>query len=336
GEGRVQGICRYLCAPDRYHAARVLSSVGEAARPARKVLLEYQMDESGGVRERVAEALLNLGEPLSDVLHPLLDGLHSQDMSERERMRFIEPLLKHGIPHEQLLPSLIRIISESSDFSTKVEALEVLGKMGRSALSAAETIEEAISEKSDEFDIKINAVQALTRIGAKESVATPILLSALDEELDSDVKAEILHDLSRIESLNKGTLDRILTELDDDDSSVRAAAAFVLAKNKVQIVRCLKILSKTLDEVDDEVRWRAAVALGSIGSSAESTVDQLVQFVRKEQSREIRLSGIWAIGQIGKYSNELKPLFSKISENADDDERRIIDKALRCLESNEQ
>lgn len=199
GEARIGEVCKYLCVPDRYHAARVLSSIGEAARPARKVLLEHQMDESGCVRIVVAEALKNCGEPIANILPPLFDGLTSQDMSARERMRIVEPLLGYSVPHQQLLPSLIQTISESSDYSAMSDAFNALSEIGPQAQSAAESIVQRIAREPDDSDIRLLGAQTLVDLRIKLDVAVPILLAVLeDENIDADTKAEIRDDLSRI------------------------------------------------------------------------------------------------------------------------------------------
>ncbi|WP_197995082.1 HEAT repeat domain-containing protein [Gimesia panareensis] len=150
GEDRIQGVCGYLCVPDRYHAARILSAVGEAARPARDALLEHQLDESGDVRLQVAEALLNLGEPLENVLPPLRDGLHNPDLSHRERMRIAQSLLEHGESHNDVLPTVIEVLGKTTDDSARVEALEVLGQIGHSNRELIEAFLIELSSDADE------------------------------------------------------------------------------------------------------------------------------------------------------------------------------------------
>ncbi len=328
GEDRI-----HVGVPDRYHAARILRSVGEAARPARDVLLKHQMDESGDVRLRVAEALLNVGEPKSDVLPPLLDGLHSPDLSERERMRFVKPLLNHGVSRDEMLPLLIRTLTKTSDNCARGQALKLLGSFGAAARSAADAIERAIIQESDEWGIKVPAAQALMRIGTKHEVARPIVFAQLARLRGHHGKAELIDDLARAASLKEDEIACISQELDADESVVRYAAAFALAKNGTELDRALPILIEALNDPNDRTRWDAIVALGKIGSTAERAVNRLVRLVREEKRREVRLAGIWAIGQIGTHSDEVKPLLLKMSESADEEEQQIIDDAVRRLGS---
>lgn len=179
GEDRIQGVCGYLCVPDRYHAARILSAVGEAARPARDALLEHQWDESGGVRLQVAEALLNLGEPLENVLPPLRDGLRNPDLSNREQMQIATALLEHGEAPNDVVPKVIEVLDKATDDSARVEALEALGNLG------------------------VDAIQALNQIDHSKRELIEAFLAEYSSETDEETGHSIQNTLNRLREQNQ-------------------------------------------------------------------------------------------------------------------------------------
>lgn len=109
---------------------------------------------------------------------------------------------------------------------------------------------------------------------------------------------------------------------------MRSAAAFVLARNDVDIERSLSILTEALGDPDDETRWASVVALGQLGSSAAPTVNRLIQLVRNDETRTVRLAGVWSLGHIGCHESSVKSLLAEISQDADEEVRQIIDDAL--------
>ncbi len=179
GEDRIQGVCGYLCVPDRYHAARILSSIGKAARPAKDALLEHQQDESGDVRLRVAEALLNLGEPLENILPHLRDGLHNPDLSNRERMRIATALLEHGESHNDVLPKVIEVLDNTTDDPARIEALEVLANLG------------------------VAAIGVLKQIGHRKRELIEAFLVELSSDADEETGHSIQNTLKRLQELNQ-------------------------------------------------------------------------------------------------------------------------------------
>ncbi|MEX1097626.1 MAG: HEAT repeat domain-containing protein [Planctomycetales bacterium] len=286
GEQRIQGACAHLSVPARYHAARILADMGKSARPALDELRSHQWDESGGVRVCVAEALMNLNEPVESVLPPLLQGLNDERMAERERARFVPLLLELGVPADDVVPPVTRILLESTDYTAKVEALDVLAKLGTSAKSAETAIENMIQEDDrDEAGIQLDAARTLLRIGGRADVARPILLAALDslEECEQfDSKAACLKELVCGPALDSPSLERIARELDHDHRSIRIAAAAVLARNGCHLDRCIATLVGMLGHDDPRTRWEAIVGLGIAGTNAASAADALSRAIETE------------------------------------------------------
>lgn len=332
GEDRVQGICAYMAVPDRYHAARILSQIGEAALSAREALLESRFDESGPVRIRVAEALWNIGEPIETVLPPLSEALRSSQMCQRERMDIAKELAEWGEPPEEILPAVLDALENSSDYTTQIDALETLGKLGRHGLPAADLIESKFISAED-LNLKRLAAQALMRMGVKESVARPVLLAALADAHYPNHRAEILTDLGRGAGVDAALLQRLAKELDSEHLCVRCAAAGVLAAHDVELDRSLEAFVAALGDEDDYMRWNAAVALGRLAPKASQHVGCLMRVARDDEVPEVQTAAIWALGALGNRDAAVISLLSDLAASENEAIRRQSDAALKSLQS---
>ena len=338
GGSRIQGICSHLSCPDRYHAARILSEIGEAARPARPFLLDAQMDESGDVRLRVAEALVNLGEPLASVLAPLQEGFRNPTMCERERMEIATALFRHGVPAGDLLPALVLVVGRSSDHTARVYALELLGAIGLPAQSASEAVVDAIDHEQEEWGIKIDAALSLARMQRRFDVALPILVSALEEEEDIDpyAMAEIIDALRGAESLDEDVLDRVVQFLQADDPFVRLASATTLAASFGRTESLLKSMLDLLDDVDEEIRSRAAASFCALVSTEKTMAPALIEMTRNGSSDDVKLAAAWALGRIGVEASQAAEVKALLIELASDDDamsKEIVDEAIRRIDA---
>jgi hypothetical protein len=312
GEDRIN-----RCIPQRYYAALILAKLGAAARPVKNILVRYQSDESGDVRLRIAEALMAIGEPTSAILPPLVEGLHNPDMSERERMSIAAKLFRNGASAEDLLPTVVRALAEASDWSTRIDALTLLGDMGGQALNAVDAIEKALREQTGHWKMQIAAAGALLRIGAKNELAPRILLSALEERHRSSTRAEILWYLWHSEGLDEPALLRIAQQLVDDHPAVQAAAAILLARHGMDISAQVPSLIVALDNDNDRTRWGAAVALGEAGPAANSAVGRLLQLARGADCGDVRSAAAWALSRIDPDNPDVQSLAADRSQDTD-------------------
>lgn len=334
GADRIRGACSFLAVPDRYHAARVLKSLGESARPAREALLEHLWDESGCVRLRVVEALLNIGEPLETVMPSLRDGLTNPDLADRERIGFAQPLVEQGESLDAVLPSVIRLLGDTTDFTAKSEALEVLGDWGAAASSAADCIEQVLRREAESEDggEQLSAALALVRIGMRVELAWPVLLAELEGEPDSRLRVEIIEALGRLNSPDFPIRERLLVELAGQDVGARRAAAFALARHALVGEQSLAILRDALDAPKARTRWNAAVALGDLGPAAAATTDRLFQVARDDPSRSVRLAAIWSLGNVGLADQRRTEEFlAALAPGADEETAGMIRETLEHL-----
>jgi hypothetical protein len=98
--------------PERYHAARVLTYVGEAARPYHKIIRRFQRDEDPQLRLRIAEILLSLGDPPEDVKRPAYEAADDASLPVLERSRVADWLLQRAEPNPETAERLRAILTE--------------------------------------------------------------------------------------------------------------------------------------------------------------------------------------------------------------------------------
>jgi HEAT repeat protein len=132
------GLCQYLQMPEtHYHAARILGYLRADTAPARKALRKALESTSGMVRTEAAKALAYLGEEAEFYLAPLRQAMHDSKLqSSRERVWAAEGLIDLGEPPESVVPALIELVRDK-DYSTSIDAIELLGKLGCPAAADA-------------------------------------------------------------------------------------------------------------------------------------------------------------------------------------------------------
>lgn len=323
GEDRIQGVCRSLCVPDRYYAARVLRLIGEAARPAIEVLLRFRMDESGVVRLLIAETLLDLSVPAEAVVPALRDGISSKDLPERERVQFARLLIKCGVSHEEVVPVLVQAVRRDADTKARAEALKTLAWLGPRAAIAADAIEGILTETNAKLRARLMAAQTLIQIEARSDLASSILIEALTAELDPSERVEILVHLVRLKSLRENDLEHVAKALDDENALVRLAAFFVLARNGRQSNQLSSILADGLNDSDEQVRLEAAVILGRLRNSGGRIARQTMPLILEDKV----LMGI--VRASSKLENRsAASLLSDSLPNSDKETRWVVEKSL--------
>lgn len=169
GEERIQAPCMMLDMPEaRYHAARILGYLGEAAQAARPELCAALESVSGLVRAQAAKTLALIGEASDVYLPPLRQALLDQGgQSSRERVAAADMLLELGEPPDAVIPTLAEIVGEE-DWTAVSSATNLLGTLGATASSAVPALQAACG--SSDGSIARAAAEALGRIEGGGSV----------------------------------------------------------------------------------------------------------------------------------------------------------------------
>jgi HEAT repeat protein len=148
---RIHSLCRIPGSVEaRYHAARILSRLGEESGPAREVLRLALESGWALVRVQAAKALARLNEAAEVYLPALWQALHdATNQSSRDRVRTAEALIELGEPPARVIEVVAGLV-EDPDWSCVSEATALLGKLGAAAAAAVPALRAAmVSERSD-------------------------------------------------------------------------------------------------------------------------------------------------------------------------------------------
>jgi HEAT repeat protein/DNA-directed RNA polymerase subunit RPC12/RpoP len=146
---------------------------------------------------------------------------------------------------------------KNKDARVRQDAAEALGRIGPPAAAAFVPLTELLVD--NDIRVRQASVTALKRIGGKDTSAIPKLIAALaDKPLAGDVQAILA-------GMGKAAVEPLMKALEDENASVRAAAAVTLGKigpDAADAARVLKFHSG--NDNDPEAKQAAAEALKKV------------------------------------------------------------------------
>ncbi|MES9976788.1 MAG: HEAT repeat domain-containing protein, partial [Candidatus Thiodiazotropha sp.] len=150
------------------------------------------------------------------------------------------------------------------------------------------------------WDIQLEAVKALGMAGDEKAVDE--LVAFIDDDAQQDIENEVLNALVSISGMG---LDRVIERLQDTSikSLHRRRAARALANTR--LVKATKILGRSLQDPDPEVRAEAVHALAS--QNADRYLSALVLLLR-DQNGEVRDAAIKAVSRLAQRASGSKAL----------------------------
>jgi HEAT repeat protein len=152
-------------------------------------------------------------------------------------------------------------------------------------------------------------------MGAKAEPALPALRKALGDE-DVEVSIAVVQAFVFIGSRSTPVL---ISALGDGNGRVRGWAARALGHLEAKTATA--DLLKLLMDSDAHVRTEAVDALESIHD--KSTVSALVELLRTDKDREVRIAAASALGHYGRDANSAIPLLIEVMKAAALDEERL-------------
>ena len=169
---------------------------------------------------------------------------------------------------------------------------------------------------------RLHAVYALAARGEE---AVPVLLEALrreaTERLESNLAASHtnpsqLEAVFALSAVGRPCVPHMVDLLADEDWSLRAAAADVLADLGAIASDTVPQLTRALNDKSEWVRRNAIEALGNIGPAAAEAVPALTQRLQDDESW-VRHNAAMALAKIGPAAAEAVPALKKNIEDDD-------------------
>ena len=298
----------------RAEAARLLTGMGEAARPAVPALIDALEDSDAKVRYR---ALIALGN--------LWSGLES------------------GPEIEAAVPAIVKLLKDKDEY-TRRRAIHVLRKIGPGARNALPALKQIMNDRND--PLWVNAFGAVNHI---ERPATDDVLGLAGFLKDKDAKvraqaAERLYTMGMREALvgntgfkGEAAIPALIDALKDPDSRVRyhslsALTNFMSAAERPDLGPIIPTVTELLQDAYSGTRWHAALLLGQIGPRSRTAVPLLTQAL-EDNDATVRGYAAYALGAIGPESRDAVPSLLKLLQDANADVREPAAKALAKIDA---
>ena len=242
-------------------------------------LLSHLFDAAGG---RPEARHLRIGEPGPVVCDPDTRRLIARLSSRNPETRY-QAAGCLGDARETAAVGPLADLLDDPESGVRWKAAEALGKLGSPAV---EPLTESL--KNGNVDVRWMAAVALGDIA--DPAAIPALVAALNDE-DTYVRSRVALALAAI---GKPAEAALIAGLSTGNERVRWGAA--LALGRIGGAEAVEALIGALRDPDEDVRRRAASALGDAG---EAAVPALVAAL-KADDRDIRQGVTAALSQIGK------------------------------------
>lgn len=236
---------------DRAFAAELLGRVGNGrAVPALLDTVRATTTEDGDVREIALRALARIGDPVA--VAPLIEALKNAEGWLAPRIADI--LGRHG---DLVTEPMIAFLDQEERHPSRSWAAAVLGEV--KATRAYPALVRALNDLDDE--VRAKAAGALGRLGDQRAV--PHLLDRLLTDPIPFVRARIAGALGQF--AGNEVIESLVRSLGDPAWWVRMRSVEALEQIGARAERPLLV---ALDDVDPEIRIRAAVSLERLGVPA--------------------------------------------------------------------
>ena len=303
-EGKTQAEEDMLAAA----AAKALSTIGPAARPAIPALVKALRKRPGRNRGPVAEALGQIGYGNKRAIRALRRILRQNDRITNDRylsVSFTAPFDALGKMGPEATAVLVDVLRTASDREALEAAASALVENNPSSIPM---LVRALEDETSSVTTRIAVLHALGELGDSgvedyPGVRYPTAAWARGE-IGSGARKEAVPALA--------------CALKDSDSSVRWTAACALRGIGVEAKEAAPALMQTLSDANRAVGDAVAVArvaTGDLGNDAEAVVRVLARALRSDDNWT-RLAALEAMGEIGVVPIQaVRPLFVALGKS---------------------
>lgn len=306
----------------REETARILGTMGEAARPAVPALIAALRDRNANVRLQVVRSLGVLGEIAQESAPVLVEALRGSQPPEVlvAAARAIARMGEAGrraISEKERIRFLVKGISarfQDANPIVRADTAHALGELGRQGKAAVPILTRVL--RDSEGSVRAEAARALSQIGPEASEAVPALIKALKDS-HAETRAMSAKALSSIGSATKIALPHLIEILTDTNAGVRVHALHALTSLGETAKEAVPHIARALRDTDSGVRIEAACGLSSMGRLAEGAVPELMHAL-KDSNGMVRLFAAEALGNIGRNAERSLPALRRLIENDPD------------------
>ena len=182
-------------------------------------------------------------------------------------------------------------------------------------------LEERLADSSENPSVRSAIALSLGKIAGENAFQ---ILERFAQDTDPVVRSYVLQALGM--TRQESALPVLIEALKDSDNRVFASASEAIGYFGRKALPYLHDLLKT---GQDDARCIAAWNLGEL-ADRRSTLN-LLDALKTDQSEEVQALAIWALGQIGEYTEELLLTLSKASKNENPEIRLRAEVALKRI-----
>ncbi|MEO2049316.1 MAG: HEAT repeat domain-containing protein [Pirellulales bacterium] len=333
--------------PQRLGAAQALAILGPDSSAAMDVLIGALTDAEVKVRDEAARALGRTG---TQSVRRLLDTLPMEEPNGIcGALRVFEIV---GPEAEAAIPTILKFVNDN-DPRVRIGAARALAYVGVAPaklvpilgtlfVDAEEGVQHTASDllmlvrpqemtisllaalvESEETDTVIRAARLLLRFGRAAESAVPALVRAITRLGEQDATVLLPQALG---GMGKPAVRSILAQLSEKEHSKFILRRFVSELTIVGL-EALPLLMEALNDGEPQVRSAVALALGTMGPSATSTVPKLIESLADDDGL-VRASAAEAIGRFGQIAHEATPVLANALNDIDS---RVREAAIVAL-----
>ena len=260
--------------------------------------------------------------------------LRQQDLSDMPAKSSLHEIFQIGAKTEKTIPALRKAL-EFGDEKSRVQALEILGKIGHPAREAIPAVADILRNEKEEDYVRTLAAWALGLFGVKK-IAVPALVSVLGDD-NQNIRIEAIKAIVRLDAREVIT-DLIKISQDEDltireevskafdilEANAKKKGAAVLKVDTNMIVNTLILLMEENPEDGYYVR-----ALGRMGPEAKKAVPSLITRLKETDDGQMKEWVSEALGWIAT-----RQVFNSLKEE-DVDSAKTVDVLVACLENDD-
>ena len=349
GVSAVPALIEGLASPQKYVRLHCAYALGSAALSKEAIgpLIQALSDNDGSVGSAARDSLVKIGRLDPDAL---LLALKNDNSGIRYRVAFV--LGRIGEGNEKTITALVGLLSDKVKL-IRASAVDSLVRLASSDEKSADLLIEKMNRLEDD-QVRVLLTEAFGRSGSKYARLISVVLKNCGDKSPA-VRSAAAAALPALEPDSREAAAQLIALLGDADGEVRTSAAkalsfmsvsrreavtalisafsdkYVFARNAAQVSVSriapaeqdftFSALIAAENNPDKNIRAKAALTLGSIGSPSAATVKNIASMLNDPDS-DVRKAAVSAIGNAGPQVKEAVPGLIPCLKDKDENVRK--------------
>lgn len=312
-------LAKKLEAEDRVmarEAAQALQSIGPAAAPAAPALAKALDSDDSSLCIDAANALAAIGPEALPAIEAIAKHLGDTKAQREERIALLKAAAAIGPPAKDAIPAVTKLLSEK-DTTTRVAAVETLGKIGSGNADAVAKLGELLKDqRNTPFAVQAAVLHALAGMGAAGKAAANDVKTYQEQTKDPPSKVWASATLVAMGSDADANAKTVLAALKDTAPALKSTRVAAIEATELlgprakpavpDLIEALKDKSAVARADGGQVREKAARTLGKLGATAKEAIKPLTDML-KDSDRTARRAAVEALGLMGPEAVSAAP-----------------------------